>query len=337
MCRGYFGPNDRYDRIHAAALSPPSNKHRVLIVAGGVGCTPYLSILSQLVVDVPQINNVKFVLICRGSGLLEYLRSKLVMYADAGIDVEVYVTTVKNAAYLPVINNPNEGDVDDDTKTLVASKEEECAPRSEGFVHIGRVAVTPHPLMPGVARPSHSIKCFLSIVLLPGFWCASFYLTLKLVYYYNENVQSHHVVETRIWLPLVLVGCWAVAGIVLNTPFVKAALWGDSRDVVTGTGTPLTTPESSLESDEARSRSPSIERDLLRSSKGGFLELEGRPNFDLLTSAFQGDVFVCGPEKMKEDVRTSCGVSCCKDKKKRDWAPVLGKCGVRVWEEIFAW
>jgi len=49
VCRGYFGPNDRYDRIHAAAHSPPNNLEKgVLIVAGGVGVTPYLSILSQV-------------------------------------------------------------------------------------------------------------------------------------------------------------------------------------------------------------------------------------------------------------------------------------------------
>jgi hypothetical protein len=56
-----------------------------------------------------------------------------------------------------------------------------------------------------------------------------------------------------------------------------------------------------------------------------------------LTKGFRGDVYVCGPEAMKEDVRRSCGVKMCVGEKKRDWGPVIGTCGVRVWEEIFAW
>ena len=257
-------------------------------------------------------------LICRGTGLLEHLRDQLADYAEVGVRVSVYVTAQKDAGYLPVVNalRSNNGVI------LGVGGNKAKKIFDDGC---GSVEVSPHPLMPGVARPSGAIKVFLSTVLTPLFWCVSFYFSLKVCYWYMSEVQEHHVVETRVWLPLALVAGWIGVGILMNVPFVKRALWGshDSEQKVA----------------RQRNRSMSIERDLLRSSMRSVEELEGRPDLDLLLKGFKGDVYICGPEAMKESVRQSCGVKVCvgKDKKKRNWGPVIGRCGLRVWEEIFAW
>merc|ERR1711937_202791 len=141
-------------------------------------------------------------------------------------------------------------------------------------------------------RPSERRQAFLSLVLTPVFWLGAFYASLKLIFWYTETVQSHHVVESRIWMPLALVCAWAGAGIVFNIPVAKRVLWGIQSDVLKNErdASPETTPESEGKgnAERARLRSLSIERDLLRNSSA-VEEFAGRPNMGELTKGFKGD------------------------------------------------
>ncbi|GMH74541.1 hypothetical protein TrST_g8768 [Triparma strigata] len=355
VCRGYFGPNDRYDRILACALTPPdqsSPSSKVMIVAGGIGCTPYLAMLSQLVLDMPEnkrVSNVEFCLVCRGTGLLEHLKPTLNEYVKAGIVVTVHVTPERTAAYTPVDNSK-------DLELLMGTSQALAQGVSDGFKSNGEVCVNPHPLMPGVARPDGFMKSVISSIVAPLFWLSYFYASLKLCFYYTEDVQSHHIVESRIFLPLALTGFWVVLGAFFNVPVITRALWGRAAERIPTPNADARTPGLEFKSDpsptnttqvnnaRARFRSLSIEKDLIENPRS-VKEIEGRPVLDDKLKGFKGDVYICGPEALKEDVRRSCGVplpSVCttpqkQQKSKKSSTLVLGRCGVRVWEEIFEW
>jgi len=288
----------------------------VMIVCGGVGCTPYLPILSQLSHDLRHgVNNVRFVLVCRGRGLLEFLKPRLEEYALRGIKVDVYVTKKKDGDAVPLLE--------------------------EGTVtgHGEGVPVQPHPLLPGCAPQSSSLlRRGVAVALSLAFWVLTFYFSLRLCYYFHEEVQDQHVVESRLWLPLWLVVMWIGVGLVLNMPVVKTLLWGVGTYGVEMKGV-------DGREQRERSRSMSMEKSLMGGVEYEDVEVEeelfgvyeGRPDLDELLGDFKGDVFTCGPEPLKEDVKRACGVQCAVGKGGRQTGAAVGRCGVRIWEEIFEW
>jgi predicted ferric reductase len=316
---GYYGSPSRVSQVLSHDV--------VAIVAGGIGITPYLSLLNTVYSKLShqshlyQTRAVYLHWICRDESLIDYITRE---YFDpllqktndaAGFQIRIIIHRTAMVAsetkrvYPPLADMESQNPSGD--RQLVSESIQENSLGSGG------VPFTPSRFAPG-SKKSYigNLPSFLS-------FSAIAWIGLVVVWYFYINVQSKKEVFSRVWSPIFIVVLGVLVAVAVNV---------SSRYGWDGSDAPMRKEWSAVELRDLSNRGDDMAEDIdgLGLDRGNgstevsgirtvtIEEKEGRPTVhELLNSldeAKQPGLFACGPallmQKLRATTKERCLVRC---------------------------
>jgi len=343
---GYYGPTDRIDAIENLI----GGGGDVVVVAGGIGITPYLSILSSLSPVEP--GRVTLIWSTRDEAFASYLIESgwLATIADKNIAVNVHITQGGGSE-----GTEEESESLTDAKTSADDRRDEK--RACHAEWVGGELGWASGLKTWAWEADNGLLGNLVTGLLFSMYLfASFMVTFE----FWVKHQDKKVAWTRSYAILVVLGMAVVLGFILNSKVIQRLVWGrlreiskgervrfrssggdDSHDSVgielqNGRGGRRSWGKLNLEENRTRDEETGEGRDV-----NGVKLFEGRSSLSLVRELSHerkkvGGVFVCGPSSLINEVRAAsstkvvkCGANTTTDPQ------ILSNC--EVYEEVFEW
>ena len=330
---GYYGTPRR--------LEQAMQHDFIVFVAGGIGITPYLSLLHRLCeansVHQRSTTNDAFCgrprtiilrWVCRDSTLIRYVKEEYLnpllsqqsQLSNCSIQIIIHGT----GGALADLDNHKEDSMalggrvhDDDDDEEVPSDPTMPAP----------VSTTGAPFSPSRFAPVAKSSLYHTVVLIGAPFALISLVGVAIAWYFYANKQEKETVLPRLWAP-VAVFIFVLIASILRTcfciqdeePEVASAEWTrvkftdedelEMADVTTST----------VGSDDDSPKSTSNQSDPLGDNESSIRleESEGRPNpyevVSVLSSADSPALFMCGPQSMMDQIRSAangtCGACC---------------------------
>jgi NAD(P)H-flavin reductase len=308
---GYLGSPDRVAQV----LSHDA----VALVAGGIGITPYLSLLHNIHSELSKrghgfpINKLTLHWICRDASLIEYVTSEyfeplLRMPNEAGlIRIVIHwtgVATNESHRVYPIVRDTE----NPQTCELISRVSEDTS---------GGTPFTPSRFSPGSkAYYIGNLPTFLSFVTVT-------WIGLVAVWHFYSNVQDKTEVLSRIWSPIFVIVLAVSVAVAVNLSF--RFVFEDNDALMGADWTPVKQEsDECIESLELHNLSHAevggdkdtngLRLDDTIATKKGKLRTvvlekkEGRPTMhhllNSLDEAAQPGLFACGPASLMQELRT---------------------------------
>jgi predicted ferric reductase len=325
---GYYGSPDRVSQVLSHDV--------VVIVAGGIGITPYLSLLHTVYSKLSHQSHlyptraVHLHWICRDESLIDYMTREyfdplLQKPNDAGFQIRIILHRTAVVASETKRVYPPLGDME----SQFTSDDRQLATESVHSLGSGGVPFTPSRFAPG-SKKSYigNLPSFLSFSTIA-------WIGLVVVWYFYTNVQSTKEVFSRVWSPIFIIVLGGLVAVAVN---ISSRYGWDDSDA------PLRAEWSAVELKDLRSLPDDTaeENDGLGLDSGDGVirtvtieEKEGRPTvhhlMNSLNEAKQPGLFACGPallmQKLRATTKERCLVRC------RQCLP--GDSQIALYEEAF--
>jgi len=346
---------DRLPSLYLDGYDGPSNRIKqaithdvVIMVAGGIGITPYLSMLHRLYQHTKgnRRNNTtqKILLhwICRDASLIDYVKTEyfeplLQQQHSSGCEVRIVIHNtsssgksdlgdgVRRVASYSDLHNPQDDDVE-----IIGRRDSGDIESDADTLQVG-IPFSPSRFSP-VSKASVA-----SNMIFFGPFALTVWPSLTVIWYLYSHVQDAHGVLSRIWAPIAVVLLALAVGIGVNLfPFSETDSAEESDSPEQWTPVLQNKPsdeDNALEMSEQAGPSSShsvpdatarvvvenLERTEFESGdETTAISLEelskGRPSMHQLVSdldkADRPALFVCGPASLMEDLRETVDARC---------------------------
>ncbi|GKY99875.1 hypothetical protein MPSEU_000941200 [Mayamaea pseudoterrestris] len=323
---GFFGSDNRV----AQALRHDS----IVIVAGGIGITSYLSLLYRLQYVVSSSKRRRFPLrqivlhwMCRDASLIDhvtreywehlqdlpachYLTIRIVIHHTRAVNVSAGNALKLVQSSFSDVENPQ-----DDSRA--SNGDGDIIERAPLELASGGVPFTPLQFTPvSATRHRHNVLPFTAFTVIAG-------LGLICIWSFYTNVQSDDAIITRFWAPVLVVVLALAVAVAANFVGQRLSLDDDPSAASAEWTSVSTSADESLELSKMGSEVVSDVTDnvdaVMRVTTAGepsvsLEEILGRPSLhsflNILDDARQPGVFACGPSSLMEQVRVVVGDRC---------------------------
>jgi predicted ferric reductase len=303
----------------------------VVLVAGGIGITPYLTLLHRVhaALCIAQgTSTTKTVIlhwICRDASLIQYVKhayfDTLLGASDAtGFSMKIVIHRTGRAGRALQTTQELQSIASTDFEqhaTLQGSLEPVDGDGIEDSIVPGAGASIGQPFSPSKFSPGSknsypaNVPPFLS-------FCTTACIGLVIVWYCYSSLQDDHEVLTRIWSPLLLVGLGLGVALVTNVLYRLSLLHDEDEVLEAGWTTvgeqnehdPLSSLELTVKSADSV---PTLQQqeEVAEHCPVHVEERQGRPDMiHLVRCLDQGKhpaVFVCGPDALTDHLREAIG------------------------------
>jgi NAD(P)H-flavin reductase len=320
---GYYGSPGRVAQVLGHDV--------VAFVAGGIGITPFLSLLLTVYSKLSnqghlyETKTIYLHWICRDESLIDYIKREyfdplLQMQNDAGFQIKIIlhrtsmVASETKRVYPPLSHTESPSD----DHQLIPESVEEDSLGSDGV-----------PFTPSRFAPGSKASC---IGNLPSFLSFSTiaWIGLVVVWYFYSRVQSKKEVFSRVWSPIFITVLAVSVSVAVNissrygrddSDAPMSAEWGAvKRDVEDGEELVELRDLSGLPGDKVE-EVDGLRLDSGNASAGGRVrrtvtieEKKGRPTvhqlLNSLDEAKQGGLFACGPPLLMQNIRSTTKDRC---------------------------
>jgi predicted ferric reductase len=317
---GYYGSPDRVSQVLSHDV--------VVIVAGGIGITPYLSLLHTVYSKLSshhshlyQTRVVHLHWICRDEALIDYITRE---YFDpllqksndaAGFQIRVILhRTAMGASETKRVYPPL---TDMESPSPSGHRQLASEKIQENHIGSGGVPFTPSRFAPG-SKKSYigNLPSFLSFSTIA-------WLGLVVVWYFYINVQTKSEVFSRIWSPIFIIVLGVSVAVAVN--IASRYGWNDSDVPMRGEWSAVELRDlSNRSSDDTVDSAEEVDVLGLDSGNGAtevsgmrtvtIEEKEGRPTahqlLNSLNGAKQPGLFACGPKLLMQKLRATTKERC---------------------------